>query len=106
MKKKDDLESEINRFLDLWDVEQNTNFLKQIVHLFELYDVDSEDDWVEKQVGGGEENVRTIRMIRTVYLISKIAEFYAGKLLRVNLEFKDLWKKMEKQGIENPDKGE
>lgn len=101
MKKKLDLESEINNFLELWDCEQNIQFLKDIIPLFELYDVDDENDWVEKKVGGDEENVRTIRLIRTVYLISRIAEFHAGRLLRIRSEFKDLWKKMEKQGIEN-----
>lgn len=101
MKKKLDLESEINNFLELWDCEQNIQFLKDIIPLFELYNVDDENDWVEKKVGGDEENVRTIRLIRTVYLISRIAEFHAGRLLRIRSEFKDLWKKMEKQGIEN-----
>lgn len=99
MKKKKDLESQINEFLELWDFRQQVAFLRDIIPLFELYDVEDEDDWVEKQVGGDKENVRTVRLIRTVYLVSRIAEFHTGRLLRIKTEFKDLWQKMEKQGL-------
>lgn len=99
MSRKLTIEEEINAFLDKWDCKQQIAFLRDIIPLFKLYDVDEEDDWVEKEVGGDDENVRTIRMIRTVYLVSRICAFHAGKLCTVNMHFKDLWKRMEKHGL-------
>lgn len=99
MNKKRDIESDINNFLEYWDCSQQIQFLRDIIPLFELYDVEDEDDWVEKKVGGDKENVRTIRLIRTVYLVSRIAEIHSGKLARIRIEFKDLYRKMEKEGL-------
>lgn len=98
MPKKKSLEQEINEFLDLWDCKQLCAFLRDIIPLFELYDVDDEDDWVKEAVG--EENQRNVRLIRTVYLVSRIAEFHTGKLCSVKMNFKDIYKRMEKQGLE------
>jgi hypothetical protein len=94
--KKQDLEDEINAFLDVWNCDAMTRFLRDIIPLFELYDVDEQDDWVEHAVGKDDE--RTVRLIRTVYLVSRIAEFHAGKLCDIKYRFKNLWTKMEKRG--------
>lgn len=98
VKKKKTLEQEINEFLESWDCKQLTSFLRDIIPLFELYDVEDEDDWVKEAVG--EENERNVRLIRTVYLVSKIAEFHAGKLCTIKINFKDLYKRMEKHNLE------
>lgn len=94
MKKNRTLEQEINEFLDDWDCNQLTSFLRDIIPLFELYDVEDDDDWVKDAVG--EENERNVRLIRTVYLISKIAENHAGKLSTVKVKFKSLFERMER----------
>lgn len=96
MTKKKTLEEEINEFLQTWDCEQLTSFLRDIIPLFELYDVEDEDDWVKDAVGT--DNERNVRLIRTVYLVSRIAEFHAGKLCSIKMNFKNLWQRMEKQG--------
>lgn len=96
MKKKKTLEDEINEFLEYWNADQMCAFLRDIIPLFELYDVEDEDDWVADAVG--KENERNIRLIRTVYLVSRIAEFHAGKLAAVKINFKEIYRKMEKQG--------
>lgn len=97
MNAKRTLEYEINSFLQLWNAQQLNAFLKDVLPLFELFDVDDENDWVRDLVG--KEDVRNVRLIRTVYLISKIAEIHSGKLSRVKAEFKDIWKRMEKEGF-------
>ncbi len=101
MKKKKTIQEEINEFLEFWDLKKQTSFLRDIIPLFELYDVHDEDDWVKNIVGGDEDNVRNIRLIRTVYLISKIAEYHAANLCVIKIKFKDLDKKMEKYILEN-----
>lgn len=103
MGKRKSLEEEINAFLEKWDCKQQIAFLRDIIPLFELYDVEDEDDWVAEKVGGDEENVRNVRLIRTVYLVSRICAFHAGMMCTINCHFKDLWKKMEKQGAETKD---
>jgi hypothetical protein len=99
MKNKKTLEQEINDFLDIWDADQLCAFLRDIIPLFELYDVAEEDDWVKDIVG--QENERNIRLIRTVYLMSRIAEIHTGKLAALKVSFKDLYRRMEKEGIVN-----
>ncbi len=95
MKNKKTLEEEINEFLEYWDADQMCAFLRDILPVFKLYDVDEENDWVRNAVG--EEDERNVRLIRTVYLISRIAEFHAGKLVGVKVNFKNIYQKMEKQ---------
>lgn len=97
MRQKRTLEDDINAFLEKWGANEMCSFLRDIIPLFELYDVEDEDDWVKEAVG--EENERNVRLIRTVYLVSRIAEFHAGTLCSIKMNFKDLWKKMEKHGV-------
>lgn len=96
MKKKKTLEEEINEFLEYWDCDQMCAFLRDIEPLFELYNVTEEDDWVADAVG--KEDERNVRLIRTVYLISRIAEFHTGKLSLVKVNFKDIYRRLEKHG--------
>ncbi len=94
---KKTIEQEINSFLEKWDSAQMCAFLRDIIPLFNLYDVNGEDDWLKDAVGELDE--RNVRLIRTVYLVSRIAEFHAGILCSIKMNFKDLWKKMEKHGV-------
>lgn len=96
MKKKKTMEQEINEFLEYWSYREMSAFLRDIIPVCELYDVEEQDDWVADAVG--DEEARTIRLIRTVYLISRIAEFHSSKLYGVKTKFKNLFYRMEKQG--------
>jgi len=93
MKQKRTIKDDINDFLEVWDIKQQIAFLKDIIPLFELYDVDDVDDWVKEKVG--EENAINVRLIRTVYLISKICDRHSGKLSYIKCKYNNLWKKME-----------
>lgn len=90
------LTDEINEFLELWDCDQTTNFLRDIIPLLELYDVEEETDWVKEAVG--EEDERNVRLIRTVYLVSRIADFHSGRIANTKIRFPKLWQRMEKEG--------
>lgn len=100
MKSKKTLEYDINAFLETWDCAQLTLFLNDIIPLFDLYNVDEEDDWVKDAVGI--DNLATVRLIRTVYLVSKIAENHAGKLCATKIHFKDIYKRMEQVNAVQP----
>ena len=89
-------EDMINEFLDVWSVKDMKGFMKDCIPLFELFHVDEKDDWVADQVG--EDNKVNVRLIRMVYILSHFAEFHAAKLCRINIDFKDLWRRIEKDG--------
>jgi hypothetical protein len=91
---KKTLEQEINEFLEVFDVKSLISFLECTIPLTELYDIEENADWVEEKVG--KDQVSTIRMIRTVYLISKLAGTSGGKLAIVKAKFPNLWRRLEK----------
>ncbi len=99
--KQYDMNTEINEFLETWDSEQMIAFLRDIIPLFVLFDVDDESDWVKEAVG--EEDTVNVRLVRAFYLVSKIAENHAGRLASIKAKHKNLWKRMEKsvEGISN-----
>ena len=94
---KSNLEQEINEFLKYWDCQKMHDFLYDIMPLVELYDVEEDEDWVSDAFG--EDEARNIRLIRTVYLISRIASFHAGSLALIKANFKDIHRRMEKIGM-------
>lgn len=95
MPKKRLIQDEINLFLETWDQKQLTDFIRDITPLFDLYDINDESDWVSEAVGEDEQQV--VRLIRTVYLVSRLCDFHASKMCSINCHFKDLWKRMEKE---------
>lgn len=97
MGNKKTIEQEINECLEKWDCKQLCLFIRDVIPLLELYDVDEEEDWVRDQVG--QDNLQNVRLIRTVYLLSKIAENHAGALCSFKAFYKNLHIRMEKQGI-------
>ncbi len=90
---KKDLQQEINEFLEVFDVKTLISFLECTIPLTELYDIEENADWVEEKVG--KDQVSTIRIIRTVYLISKLSDLHCGKLATIKTKFKNLWQRLE-----------
>ena len=99
MKKRKSLEVEINEFLQVWGLEQLQEFINDVFPLFDLYNVDEENDWVKDHVG--EENTTNVRLIRTVYLISKIAEHHASAFCKIKMEHRNIWERLEQIEAEN-----
>lgn len=93
MVKRKTVEVEINEFLDYWNRDHMIEFLRLAEPLVKMFDVDDTDDWVRDEVG--ENDAHNIRLIRTVYLVSRIADFHAGRFVNIKIQFKDLWRRME-----------
>ena len=93
------IEEEIEKFLEIWDVKQIVSFLNDIIPLFTLYDVDENDDWLEKIVK--KEDLNNVRLIRTVYLLSKIAENHSGKMSSIKIHHRNIHKRLEEIANEN-----
>lgn len=70
-------------------------FLDLAIPIVELYDVDVEDDWLEKRVGS--EDVDIVRLCRTVYLVSKFCERMSGRIATIKSKYPNIREKMEKQ---------
>lgn len=96
------LEEEINFFLDKWDVKQLMSYLKDTVSLIELYNVTEEDDWLKDRVDD-KDDIQNVRLIRTVYLLSKVADAHSGVFCHLKMNFNGLWKRIDKAGRENKD---
>jgi hypothetical protein len=97
MAKKKDLETEINEFINYFNCDCLMSFLKDTLPLFELYNIEEDDDWVEEIVG--KEDKQNVRLIRTVYLMSIIAENQVPVLVGIRSKFKNLWKRMEQGNV-------
>ncbi len=95
MKNKKNIEDEINEFLSHWDLDKMVQFIGDIFPILELYNVDETDDWLKDAVGPVDQI--NVRLIRTVYLVSRLAEFHSGLLCMLKVRYKDLWKRMEKE---------
>jgi hypothetical protein len=90
---KKDIESEIRDFLQLWPAQQMIDFLRDIIPLFELFDVEDENDWVMDAVGPDDE--QNVRLVRFIYLVSVIAEKHTGRLARVKSSHPKLCSRLE-----------
>ena len=95
MKKKQNIEDLLNSALDYWDSQKIVELLRDTAEFFYLYYTENDKDWVKEEIES-EDDVN-IRLIRTVYLISKLAENHTGALLSFKLKFPKLWEKMEKE---------
>lgn len=97
MRRKMPLDQEINAFLDDWDCRNLCSFIKDVIPLIELYCVDEGDDWVQKNLDSDSEETNTVRLVRTAYLLSWIAERHAGSICMIRSKYPDLWKRIEKE---------
>ena len=96
---KKTIDVKINDFLADWDHVDMKNFLEACGEVFFLYDVDENDDWVRKEINpeSTDNDLANVRMIRTIYLVSKMADLYAGKLCNLKIKHPKLWKDLENE---------
>lgn len=65
-------------------------FITDVWDLFELYDVDEEDDVeLDRQHGG---SFREVRLARTAITLSKVADKHAKAFKKINSRYPDFWK--------------
>lgn len=88
------IERDISNFLHEWGYDKMGDFLGDVMEVYQLYNVTKESDWVLDIVGA--DDVANVRLVRMVYLMSKIAQIYGSGLYKLNCQFKTLPAKMEK----------
>lgn len=92
------IEQEINDFVKLFGQKEIIEFMEKCIDILELYDVDEEEDWVVDSVG--KDQATNVRIIRTIYTISKIADSFASRFKTLNIMHPQLWRKLEMIGSE------
>lgn len=92
--------------LQIFGPEKLMEFISDVWELFQLYDVDENDDWLEAAVG--DDNVREVRLARTAIILSNIAERHAKSFDKIARRFPHLAKDAEKvaKQMEALNKGE
>jgi hypothetical protein len=79
--KQNTLENEIKSILGIYGANELISLIEDTYELFELYNIDEQDDWIREEVG--EEKTRDIRLIRTAYLLSRLAEHHGEFLKKI-----------------------
>lgn len=89
------VEEEINAFLNVYGPETFKLFLKDVEPLYDLYNSVDDEEWIEECEGVAE--INDIRLIRSVYLMSKVADLHALDLAKMKSNFRGLWIRMTKE---------
>lgn len=89
---KKDISREIFDFFQFWTVQDTTSFLEDVMLIFEMFQ-EEEDPIIDP---ADEEDAKNTKLVRYVYLMSYLAETYAGKFARIKMEHKNLWKRLGK----------
>lgn len=92
---KKTLEQELCEYLQLWNGKQMIAFLKDIIPLFNMFDTEDSSEWEEGTEA--EEEALNVQIVRSAYLISRIADRHSGKLALMRVKHKDLWKRLEER---------
>lgn len=90
---KKSLGDEANGILELFGPDKLIDFLKISWELYDLYGYDEEEDWVEKAVGS---DVNNVRLARTAYLLSALAEITHKPMAKIHRQFPDFYLRAER----------
>ena len=89
-----DFNDEMGKVLGIYNCEKFIELIEDIYEIVLLYDVDEKEDWVRDRVG--EINLKDVRIARTAFLLSRLADRHANALKRVHRAAPALWQKMER----------
>jgi hypothetical protein len=93
-KKKKTIEDEINEIIQIFDCNAAVGLFQEIQELLHLYDVSEDSDWVEALVG--EENTDQVRLVRTCYIASRMAEKFSSVFCSIKIRHPKFWERLEK----------
>ncbi len=87
------LSNDVNGILESFGPDKLHDFMTIAWELFDLYGRDEEGDWVEEAVGG---DVDHVRLARTAYLLSALAEKTHKPFSKIHRQFPDFYLKAER----------
>lgn len=87
------IEKKLQEFFEIMPHEKLTRFAEMSAQLLEIFQAYEDCDWDEIMAN---EDTRNVKIIRTVYIMSRIAEEYSGVLSIVRVKYKDFWRLLDK----------
>lgn len=101
MAKKDlSINEQAKGILQIFGPHELMEFITDVQDLFELYDLDEEQDRLLDEEYSG--NLREIRLARTAITLSKVADKHCKAFKKINSRYPDFWKKCH-HAIGSPD---
>lgn len=88
-----EIEKKLQEFFQIMPHEKLIGFAELAAELLEVFQAYEDCDWDEIMAN---EDTRNVKIIRTVYIMSRLAEDYSGTLALVRVKYKDFWRKLEK----------
>lgn len=89
-----DFNEEMSKIMGIYNCDKFIQLIEDIYEIILLYDVDEDVDWVKDKVG--EEDLRDVRIARTAYLLSRLADHHANHLKKVHRAAPGFWHRAEK----------
>jgi len=89
-----DFNADMEKILGIYRCDQLISLFEDFYEIITLYNVDQCNDWVRDRVGDGD--VRSVRLARTAYLLSRLAHGHADLLKRVKRAAPGFWQRAEK----------
>lgn len=102
---KKNINEDLERCIYEWIGPKFSGMMDYITLLYKLWIIEEEGK-DPLQIELGEEDVRNQRLAQTAYLLSRLADSYAGSLVTFNIEYKNLWRRMEKASLLPDDSSE
>lgn len=101
---KNNLGDCVNGILKIFGPDQLTDLLRTTWELYDLYGRDEDGDWVEDAVGI--ENVDEVRLARTAYILSALADHNAKLFDKINKRYPGFYKLAEKLAVQQSNQGQ
>jgi len=101
---KRNVNEDLERCITQWIGKQLPGIMNYMIEMCKLWNIDDDNDFLKQELGC--EDVKNHRLILTAYMLSRFAESYAGALVSFKVEYKDLWKRLEKASLLPDDSNE
>lgn len=87
------IEQELIEFFKLWDFESLSELVRDLIPIVELYDARIEKDEIAEFVQ--DQDKQNVILLRTSYLLSKIADRHTGILSKTKIRHPGFYKRLE-----------
>lgn len=88
------LNSDMEKILGIYRCDQLISLFEDFYEIVYLYNVDESNDWVRDVIDDCD--LRSVRLARTAYLLSRLAHGHSDLLKRVKRVAPGFWQKAEK----------
>lgn len=95
-KKVKSIENEINEFSELWGADEMLSFIQDTAEIIQIYNITDKAE-IENEYNIG------VRVVRTVYHLSYLAEKYSGIMALIKAKHPKFYERIEKAAYAEQD---